>query len=46
MPNCSNLSTKLFADDAVLTFQHSCLKSLIENINRELIKVNKLDEAE
>ena len=40
MPNCSNLSPKLFADDAVLTFQHSCLKSLIENANCELIKSN------
>ena len=48
LPLASNLNTKLFADDAVLTLSNKCLKTLNTSVNCELgkiddwIKINKL----
>ena len=48
LPLASNLNTKLFADDAVLTSSNKCLKTLITSVNCELgkiddwMKINKL----
>ena len=48
LPMASNLDTKLFADDTVLTMLHQCLTTLRHDINEELrkidnwMKINKL----
>ena len=48
LPLASNLNTKLFADDAVLTLSNKCLKTLNTSVNCELgkiddwMKINKL----
>ena len=38
--NCSELDTLLFADDAVLTFDHGSIKYLEKKINTELKKLH------
>ena len=41
MPLVSNFSTKLFADDAVLTLTSSCPRLLNKNVNIELVKIDE-----
>ena len=41
MPLVSNLKTKLFADDTVLTLTNSCPRLLNKNFNFELVKIDE-----
>ena len=40
LPLASNLNTKLFADETVLTLSNKCLKSLHTAVNEELAKID------
>ena len=40
LPMASNLDTKLFADDTVLTMSNQCLNTLGHDINEELCKID------
>ena len=40
LPMASNLDTKLFADNTVLTMSHQCLTALGHDINKALCKIN------
>ena len=41
LPNISNFTTVLFADDTVLTMTNSCIKTLQHNVNKELMKIDE-----
>jgi len=40
LPLASDLSIKVFADDAVLSMSHICIEKLASNINDELKKID------
>ena len=41
LPYISNFTTKLFADDTVLTMTNSCITTLQHDVNKELTKIDK-----
>ena len=41
LPNISNFTTTLFAEDTVLTMTYSCINTLQHNVNKELMKIDE-----
>ena len=41
LPNISNFTTTLFADDTVLAMTNSCITTLQHNVNTELMKIDE-----
>ena len=41
LPYISNFTTKLFANDTVLTMTNSCIRTLQHDVNKELTKIDE-----
>ena len=41
LPNVSNFTTKLFADDTMLTMSNSCMRTSQHDVNKELTKIDE-----